>query len=72
MTPIASRSLTEPIGLKASSLAKTFTCRGASAPMRTTGVLPIVSRMLSNFVPIAFDPSATHSATVSCPHSSRA
>src|SRR5262245_6052738 len=50
MTPNARRSLTEPRGLKASILAKRLTPRGASLLIRTTGVLPIVSRMLLNLV----------------------
>src|SRR3954451_10651263 len=46
MTPSASRSLTEPRGLKASILTKTFTPDGPRRLIRTTGVLPIVSLML--------------------------
>src|SRR5438445_2450585 len=48
MMPSASRSLTEPIGLKASSLTNTFTSRGASFVKRTSGVFPIVPKTLSN------------------------
>ena len=46
ITPSARRSLTEPSGLKASTLTYRFTPAGARRLMRTTGVLPIVSRML--------------------------
>ena len=49
ITPSARRSLTEPSGLKASILTNRFTPGGASRLIRTTGVLPTVSRMLSNF-----------------------
>src|SRR5260221_13471203 len=48
MMPSASRSLTEPIGLKASSLTNRFTCAGASLLIRTSGVFPIVPSTLSN------------------------
>src|SRR6266446_114566 len=48
MTPRANRSLTDPIGLKASNLTYRATCAGASFFILTTGVRPIVSRMLSN------------------------
>src|SRR5437588_7654325 len=48
MTPSARRSLTDPIGLNASILTYSFTCAGASLLILTTGVWPIVSRMLSN------------------------
>src|SRR6266404_5100252 len=48
MTPRAKRSLTDPIGLKASNLTYRATCAGASFFILTTGVRPIVSRMLSN------------------------
>src|SRR5690606_1353452 len=43
----ASRSFTEPPGLKNSALAYTVTCAGGSRCSLTTGVLPMVSRMLS-------------------------
>ena len=46
ITPMARRSFTEPSGLKASILTKRFTSGGARRLIRTTGVLPIVSRML--------------------------
>src|ERR1044072_6138018 len=49
MTPSASRSLTEPSGLKASILTKRFTWDGANLLIFTTGVRPIVSRMFRNF-----------------------
>src|SRR5678816_79955 len=49
MMPRARRSLTEPIGLNASSLTYRFTWAGASFESRTSGVLPTVSRMLLNF-----------------------
>ena len=45
MTAMARRSLTEPSGLKASFLTNRFTPGGASRLTRTTGVLPIVSRI---------------------------
>ena len=45
MTPSASRSFTEPSGLKASILTNRFTPSGARRLIRTTGVLPTVSRM---------------------------
>ena len=45
MTPSARRSLTEPSGLKASTLTNRLTPGGASRLIRTTGVLPTVSRM---------------------------
>ena len=48
ITPSARRSFTEPSGLNASILTKRFTCGGASRLMRTTGVLPTVSRMFAN------------------------
>src|ERR1700732_122151 len=48
MTPRAKRSLTDPMGLKASILTYRATCAGASFLILTTGVRPIVSRMLSN------------------------
>src|SRR5215217_3837130 len=48
ITPIARRSLTEPSGLNASILTNRLTPGGASLLIRTTGVLPIVSRMLWN------------------------
>src|SRR5690349_12145730 len=47
ITARAMRSLTEPSGLKDSSLANTFTPGGASLPRRTRGVLPIVSSIVS-------------------------
>src|SRR5690606_26354555 len=47
ITASAMRSLTEPIGLKDSIFTYTFTPGGASLPSLTSGVLPIVSRMLS-------------------------
>src|SRR5262245_12114390 len=43
ITPSASRSLTEPSGLDASSFANSSTPAGAMLLMRTTGVLPTVS-----------------------------
>ena len=45
MTPSARRSLTEPSGLKASILTNRLAPAGASRLIRTTGVLPTVSRM---------------------------
>src|SRR5687768_4615403 len=47
MMPIASRSLTEAIGLKASHFTYMVTFDGASRLIRTTGVLPMVPRMFS-------------------------
>src|SRR3954447_7788560 len=47
MTPSARRSLTEPSGLNASTLTQRFTPGGPRRLMRTTGVLPMVPRMLS-------------------------
>src|SRR3989442_6809596 len=44
---IASRSFTELIGLNASHFTYIVTCAGARWLMRTTGVEPIVPRMLS-------------------------
>ena len=44
---IASRSLTELIGLKASHLTYIVVPAGARRLMRTTGVFPMVPRMLS-------------------------
>src|SRR4051794_25171574 len=61
MTPSASRSLTEPSGLNASILTNRFTSGGASFPMRTTGVLPTVSRILANLRPMSFSPEAGRS-----------
>src|SRR5262247_903869 len=49
-TPSASRSLTEPSGLKASILTKILTPCGASLLIRTTGVWPTVSRMFLNLL----------------------
>src|SRR5205085_4642581 len=49
ITPNARRSFTEPSGLNASILTNRFTCAGASLLMRTTGVLPTVPRIESNF-----------------------
>src|SRR5262245_56684751 len=43
ITPSASRSLTEPSGLNASSFTNSSTPAGAMLLMRTTGVLPTVS-----------------------------
>jgi hypothetical protein len=43
----ASRSLTEPPGLKASTFAYSVTCAGAMRCSLTMGVEPMVSRMLS-------------------------
>src|SRR6185503_11424193 len=57
MTPSASRSLTEPSGLKASILTNRLTPFGASLLMRTTGVRPTVPRMLSNLAIAASRPS---------------
>ncbi len=48
MTPSARRSFTEPSGLNASIFTKRFTPSGANRLIRTTGVLPTVSRMLWN------------------------
>src|SRR5207249_3551875 len=48
MTPSARRSLTEPSGLKASIFTNRFTSAGASLPILTTGVLPMVSRIFAN------------------------
>ena len=48
ITPNASRSLTDPSGLKASNLTKSSTPGGASFATLTTGVRPTVSRMLLN------------------------
>src|SRR5262249_42699050 len=48
ITPSASRSLTEPSGLKASSFTKTSTPGGGNFATLTTGVRPTVSRILSN------------------------
>ncbi len=42
----AMRSLTEPMGLKASTFTQRFTPSGASMSSLTSGVLPMVSRML--------------------------
>ena len=56
MTPRARRSLTEPRGLNASIFTKRFTSGGESLPILTTGVFPIVSRMLSNLRPISARP----------------
>src|SRR5262249_41274622 len=47
ITPSASRSLTEPNGLKASTFTNRFTPGGPSLLIFTTGVLPTVSRILS-------------------------
>src|SRR5690606_28263463 len=47
MMAIASRSLTEPPGLNASTLAYRVTLPGAIRFRRTIGVLPMVPRMLS-------------------------
>src|SRR5262245_58281430 len=47
ITPSASRSLTEPNGLKASTFTNRFTPGGPSLLILTTVVLPTVSRMLS-------------------------
>src|SRR5690349_20171892 len=47
MIAIARRSLTEPPGLKDSTFAYIVTCDGAMRLRRTTGVWPMVSRMLS-------------------------
>src|SRR5262245_23025327 len=56
MIPSASRSLTDPIGLKASIFTYRLTCGGASLLIRTTGVLPMVPRMLSNLRPMVEPP----------------
>src|SRR5262245_18227140 len=48
ITPNASRSLTEPSGLKASSFTKTSTPGGENFATFTTGVRPTVSRILLN------------------------
>ena len=48
MTARAMRSLTDPIGLNDSTFTNRLTPAGASFRIRTTGVFPIVSRMLSN------------------------
>ena len=42
----ASRSFTEPAGLNASTFTNISTCFGGIRLSRTTGVRPIVSRML--------------------------
>src|SRR5262249_51067784 len=47
ITPSASRSLTEPNGLKPSIFTNRFTPGGPSLLIFTTGVLPTVSRILS-------------------------
>src|ERR1700704_5309657 len=49
MTPSARRSLTEPSGLKASILTNRLMPFGPNLLMRTTGVLPMVPKILSNF-----------------------
>src|SRR6187551_562357 len=46
ITPSASRSLTDPNGLKASILTNRLTPGGASRLIRTTGVLPTVQDVL--------------------------
>ncbi len=46
MMPMASRSLTEASGLKASTFTYMSMPRGASLLIFTTGVRPMVSRML--------------------------
>src|SRR5512146_2635832 len=48
ITPSARRSLTEPSGLNASILTNRLTPFGANLLIRTTGVRPIVSRILAN------------------------
>src|ERR1700739_2764634 len=53
ITPRANRSFTEPRGLKASIFTKRFTPCGARRLIRTTGVLPIVSRIFWYFRPMA-------------------
>src|SRR3977135_2179838 len=58
ITPSARRSFTEPSGLNASILTNRFTPAGPSLLMRTTGVLPTVSRMLSNLAMIVLLKSA--------------
>src|SRR5207253_5419145 len=50
MMPSASRSFTDPNGLKASILTYRFKFGGAMLLIFTTGVLPTVSRMLANLV----------------------
>ena len=47
MIAIARRSFTDDSGLKNSHFTYISTCAGASRLMRTTGVRPIVARMLS-------------------------
>jgi hypothetical protein len=47
MMPMASRSFTEARGLKNSHFTYIDTCFGAARWIRTTGVFPIVPRMLS-------------------------
>jgi hypothetical protein len=47
MMAMARRSFTELIGLKYSHLTYICTCAGARRLMRTTGVRPMVPRMLS-------------------------
>ncbi len=47
ITAMASRSFTELSGLNDSHLTKRFTPGGASRLIRTTGVPPMVSRMLA-------------------------
>src|ERR1700733_1364732 len=56
ITPRARRSLTEPNGLKASTLTNKFTSGGASLLILTTGVFPTVSRMLAYLCPIVGPP----------------
>ncbi len=53
MTPSARRSLTEPIGLKDSIFTYRLMPSGASLFSRTTGVLPIVSRIFSYIADIS-------------------
>src|SRR5688572_25553856 len=50
ITPSASRSFTEPSGLKASIFTYRSAPGGASLPIFTTGVLPIVSRMFAYLI----------------------
>ena len=68
ITPSARRSLTEPSGLKASILTNRLTPGGASRLMRTTGVLPIVSRMFSYLRPIRASDRFAYAQSVSRQH----
>src|ERR1700689_40459 len=68
ITPKADRSFTEPRGLKASIFTNRFTPCGAKRLIRTTGVLPIVSRMFWYFRPMLHLPlRATRSTCARSP-----